>query len=86
MFHEMIFVIIGPKSAQQIHCHSQMAAATCDTMWKQIGAALIPSLCLVSAGFGGDQSDRPMWKIALAWNCHFIQEFRCSSVLHKIAI
>ena len=33
-----------------------------------------------------NQGDRPMWDIAPAWSCHFLQEFRCSSDEKNCAI
>ena len=45
---------------------------------------LVLSAALILAGgsigiSSAEENARPMWEIARSWNCHFIQEFRCSS-------
>jgi hypothetical protein len=44
-------------------------------------------MLLVTPALAQDnQGDRPMWDIAPAWSCHFVQEFRCSSDEKNCAI
>jgi len=42
-------------------------------------AALLATFISLASVGTADNADRPMWEIAPAWQCNFVQEFRCSS-------